>query len=161
MSRRSADLPVRLLGEGWNVVIFPEGGRSPDGWGQKFQGGAAYLAIKAGVPIVPFHIAGTGTALPKGANRLRPGRTAVTFGRPVRPEPGESARSVAARLEAEVAALADERSTDWWQARRRAGAGTTPALSGPPEVTGWRRAWARPAPSRRDDAGAVTPWERR
>ena len=144
INRRSVDVPAELLAEGWNLLIYPEGGRSPDGWGQPFSGSAGYLASKVGVPVVPVHISGTDVALPRGARRLQPTRTVVTFGRPVQPEPGEHARRVAARLEAEVAALADERRTDWWQARRRAAAGTTPALTGP-EAEGWRRAWARPA----------------
>ena len=42
VSRRSADLSAELIGDGWSLVIFPEGGRSPDGWGQEFRGGAAY-----------------------------------------------------------------------------------------------------------------------
>jgi 1-acyl-sn-glycerol-3-phosphate acyltransferase len=145
INRRSYELPAELAADGWSVLIYPEGGRTPDGWMQSFTGGAAYLAMKAGVPIVPVYISGTGEALPRGARQFHPGRTTVTFGRPVRPEPGENTRRVAAQLESEVAALADERATDWWQARRRAAAGTTPPLSGP-EVSPWRRAWARPEP---------------
>lgn len=159
VSRRSAELPAQLLEQGWSVLIYPEGGRSPDGWGQTFQGGAAYLSLKTGAPIVPFHISGTDQALPRGARRLRPTPTAVTFGRPIRPEPGANARSVGQRLEAEVAALADEARTDWWQARRRAAGGSTPALTGP-DLGGWRRDWARPVVGRRP-AGRETPWERR
>jgi len=145
ISRRSSELPAELLADGWSVLIYPEGGRTPDGWTQPFTGGAAYLAMKAEVPLVPVHISGTGDALPRGARRFTPGRTTVTFGAPVRPQPGDSARRMAARLEAEIAALADERETDWWQARRRAAAGATPPLSGP-DVSPWRRTWARPAP---------------
>lgn len=145
MSRQPFELPADLLAEGWSVLIYPEGGRTPDGWVQPFHGTAAYLAMKSGVPIVPVYISGTGEALPPGARRFHPGRTTVTFGRPIRPGPGDNARRMAARLEAEVAALADERATDWWRARRRAAAGTTPPLSGP-DVSEWRRAWARPAP---------------
>ena len=40
-----------------------------------------------------------------------------------------------------MAALADERTTDWWSARRRAATGHTPPLTGPDAGT-WRRAWA-------------------
>lgn len=161
VNRRSVDLPAELLAEGWNLLIYPEGGRSPDGWAQPFSGSAGYLASKVGVPIVPVHISGTDQALPRGARRLRPTRTTVTFGRPVRPEPGDRARRVASRLEAEVAALADERSTDWWQARRRAAAGATPALTGP-EVAEWRRTWARPAPEGHKRAPEDrTAWARR
>lgn len=123
------------------MVIFPEGGRSPDGWGQPFRGGAAYLAIRCRVPVVPIHVSGTGRILPKGAKRLRPGRTVVTFGRPLWAEEGEDSRRFAARLEREVAALADESRSDWYSARRRAHAGQSPSLTGP-EVGAWRRAWA-------------------
>ena len=42
--RQSADLARELIEDGWSLVIFPEGGRSPDGWGQPFKGGAAYLS---------------------------------------------------------------------------------------------------------------------
>ena len=148
VSRRSVDLPASLLAEGWTVLIYPEGGRSPDGWTQRFTGGAAYLAARARVPLVPAHISGTAAVLPRGGRRLRPGRTGVSFGRPLLPAGDEDVRRLAARLEAEVAALADERTSDWWQARRRAGSGTTPALTGP-EVADWRRQWARPDERRR------------
>ena len=52
-----------------------------------------------------------------------------------------AARRLGARVEQTVGALADEWSTDWWSARRRAAAGTTPALTGP-AAGAWRRAWA-------------------
>ena len=52
------------------------------------------------------------------------------------------------RIEAAVATLADESTTDWWTARKAAAAGTTPSLQGP-DVAPWRRAWAlAPAPER-------------
>jgi 1-acyl-sn-glycerol-3-phosphate acyltransferase len=141
VTRRSADELAGLLAEGWSLLIFPEGGRSPDGWGQGHRGGAAYLASRAGVPVVPVHLDGTGRIFGKGDKRPRPGSTTVTFGAPLRPEPGESSTRFAARIEAAVAALADEARTDWWSARKRAHAGASPALTGP-ETTSWRRAWA-------------------
>jgi aconitate hydratase len=141
VSRRSIGRAETLLADGWSLLLFPEGGRSPDGWGQPHKGGAAWLAQRAGVPVVPIHLAGTGRILPKGAKRPRPGRTIVTFGRPLRPADGEDARAFAARVEAAVAALADEATGDWYEARRRAHAGTTPSLTGPAESS-WRRAWA-------------------
>ncbi len=142
VTRRSADQAAELLGDGWSMVIFPEGGRSPDGWGQPFRGGAAYLAIRCGVPIVPVHLRGTGRILPKGASRPRPGPATVTFGRPIWPREGEDTRRLNARLEQAVAAIADETTTDWYTARVRAHAGTTPGLTGP--TTGeWRRRWDR------------------
>ena len=47
-------------------MIYPEGGRSPDGWGQPFKGGAAYLANRTGAPVVPVHIDGTDSIFAKG-----------------------------------------------------------------------------------------------
>jgi 1-acyl-sn-glycerol-3-phosphate acyltransferase len=139
-SRKSADAVRSLLDDGWSLVIYPEGGRSPDGWGQEWKGGAAYLSIRTGSPVVPVFIDGTGAIFGKGMKRPRPGRTRVVFGHPMWPEEGESTRRFGARIEAAVTALGDEALTDYWTARQRAAAGTNPRLSGP-DYTGWRRQW--------------------
>ena len=141
VNRRSADDAAALLDDGWSLAIFPEGGRSPDGWGQEFRGGAAYLAIRCRVPVVPVHLEGTGRILRKGKTVPQRSRTRVTFGEPLWPGDGEDSRRMAARIEDAVAALADESATDWYSARRRAHAGQTPSLAGP-DLAGWRRAWA-------------------
>lgn len=141
VSRRSVGQAEALMADGWSLVLFPEGGRSPDGWGQPHKGGAAWLAQRSGAPVVPVHIAGTGRILPKGAKSITPGRSIVTFGRPMRCGDDEDAREFAARIEAAMAALADESTGDWYAARRRAHAGATPGLTGP-DLASWRRAWA-------------------
>lgn len=141
VSRRSADLAAEFLDDGWNLVIFPEGGRSPDGWGQAFRGGAAYLALRTGAPVAPVHLEGTRRVLKRGAKVPTRATVHVTFGAPIRPADGDDARTFGTRIEAAVATLADERATDWWTARRRAAAGDTPALTGP-DTPSWRRTWA-------------------
>jgi 1-acyl-sn-glycerol-3-phosphate acyltransferase len=141
VTRRSAELASQLIDQGWSMLIFPEGGRSPDGWGQPFRGGAAYLSLKCGVPVVPIHLEGTGRILRKGRNIPRPAATRLTFGEPIWPEADEESRHLGARIEHAVAALADEATTNWWDARQRAHAGVTPPLTGP-EAPSWRRAWA-------------------
>lgn len=141
VSRKSADQAAVLIDQGWSMLIFPEGGRSPDGWGQPFRGGAAYLSNRCRVPVVPLHIQGTGRILRKGAKLPTPANVRVTYGVPLHPIDGESATRFAERIERAVAELADEATTDWWQARQRAAAGTTPALTGP-DAPAWRRAWA-------------------
>jgi 1-acyl-sn-glycerol-3-phosphate acyltransferase len=148
VGRRSADRAAGLIADGWSMLIFPEGGRSPDGWGQPFRGGAAYLALRCGVPVVPVHIAGTGRILRKGRKLPKPATARVTFGAPLVPGTDEDSRRFGARLERTVAALADEATTDWWSARRRAHAGETPALAGP-DAPAWRRAWALGDPDRK------------
>jgi 1-acyl-sn-glycerol-3-phosphate acyltransferase len=141
VNRRSAQDASKLIEEGWSLVIFPEGGRSPHGWAQEFKGGAAYMAIRTGVPVVPVHIEGTRRVLKKGATRLTPSRTNLTFGAPLRPLEGEDSRQMAVRIEQAVAELADEQARDWWTARRRAAAGQTPPITGP-DAGAWRRSWA-------------------
>jgi len=139
--RRSSELIRGLVDDGYSLVIYPEGGRSPDGWGQDFKGGAAYLSARTGAPVVPVFIDGTGAIFGKGMKRPRPGRTKVVFGAPLRSEEGESTRRFSARIEAAVTTLGDEAITDFWTARRRAASGTSPALTGPDHI-GWRRDWA-------------------
>jgi 1-acyl-sn-glycerol-3-phosphate acyltransferase len=164
VSRDSANRVAALLSEGWSLLIFPEGGRSPDGWGQPHRAGTAWLGVRTGRPIVPVHVEGTRQILAKGSTRLRPGVTYVSFGHPLRPEIGGDARRLAVDLERAVAALADERTSDWWTARKRAATRTTPALTGP-EAGAWRRTWAlgdrsaasRPRPRRRRGRAAGWP----
>ncbi|MHB8594032.1 MAG: lysophospholipid acyltransferase family protein [Acidimicrobiales bacterium] len=157
VNRRSADVAAALLDDGWNLVIFPEGGRSPDGWFQPFRGGAAYLAVRSGRPVVPVHLHGTRRILAKGGRGPRPSRTRVTFGAPLVPDAGEDARRFGARIEATLATMADESASDWWSARRRAAAGTTPSPGGPTRAP-WRRAWSLPLATPPSTTRADGPW---
>jgi 1-acyl-sn-glycerol-3-phosphate acyltransferase len=156
VSRRAAEVTADLVREGWSVVIYPEGGRTPDGWAQPFRGGAAYLAIRCDAPVVPIHIEGTRRILRRGGSQIRPSTTTITFGTPLHPDPGEDARRFTARIEAAVAVLADEQATDWWTARRRAAAGDTPSLAGP-AAGAWRRTWAL-GENRRRPGPSEAPW---
>jgi 1-acyl-sn-glycerol-3-phosphate acyltransferase len=140
-----------LLEDGWNLVVFPEGARSPEGWMQRFRHGAARLSMELDVPIVPIGIRGAYSAMPKGRFWPRAGRPPVSirYGRPLRPMPGESHQDLSRRMTSAVAELHDEDRTTWWEALHRADRGETPALSGPPGPR-WLRAWeaSRPIPRR-------------
>jgi 1-acyl-sn-glycerol-3-phosphate acyltransferase len=152
-----SETPRRLLAEGWSLVMFPEGTRSPDGWARRFRPGAAALAVADGVPILPVAIAGSFTAMPRGRAWPGPGRPPVhvRWGRPLVPGEGETALELTERLKASLAVLLDEDATDWWSATRRAATGGTPALEGPP-VADWRRRWAASAaPAARSDRPAA------
>ena len=67
---------------GISVVLFPEGGRSPTGL-REFREGAAYIAIKAGVPVVPVAIVGMRELLPMNSIHIRNGRVVVRVGEPI------------------------------------------------------------------------------
>lgn len=140
-SRVSINRASDLLSDGWSVLLYPEGGRSKDGWGQEFKAGAAYLAQRCDVPVVPIHVTGTGSILRKGKTMPTPARTTVNFGVPLRAEPDESSRHFNERISTAVSVLADETASDWWQARQRQHSGNVPALTGP-EAGAWRRQWA-------------------
>jgi len=138
--RRSSDMFRDLVADGHSLLIYPEGGRSPDGWGQEFKGGAAYLSSRTGAPIVPVFIDGTGAIFGKGMSRPKPGRTKIVFGAPLWPSDDENTRRFNTRIEDAVARLGDEALTDYWIAAKRSATGGSPALTGP-DFNGWRRQW--------------------
>jgi 1-acyl-sn-glycerol-3-phosphate acyltransferase len=82
-SLRSMGAGARLVRErGVSVLLFPEGGRSPKGL-REFKEGAAYIAIKAGVPVVPIALVGMRRLLPMGSIHIRPGRVRLRVGDPI------------------------------------------------------------------------------
>jgi 1-acyl-sn-glycerol-3-phosphate acyltransferase len=88
------------LREGSPVAVFPEGTRgSGPRLGPLFDG-AAYLAVKLGVPIVPVGIGGSEDILPKGKVFPRLNRVAVVVGNPIQPPKleGRARRSAAAEM---------------------------------------------------------------
>ena len=151
-SRSTFDRLRDVIADGHSLIIYPEGGRSPDGWGQDFKGGAAYLSSRTGAPVVPVHIDGTGEIFGKGAKRVSPGRTAIVFGPPMSMADGENTRRFNDRIEAAVTRLGDETLTDWWTAARNAASGRSPRLGGP-DHGGWRRQWALGEKRRLSTAG--------
>jgi 1-acyl-sn-glycerol-3-phosphate acyltransferase len=156
MGRASADQAAEIINAGNSILIYPEGGRSPDGWGQPFKGGAAYLALRCGVPIVPIYLAGTGRIWRKGQRWPKPSTTSVIFGDPIWPTETDNTRRLNARIESAVATLGDELATDWWQARKRFHQHGAPSMSGP-EVSSWQRAWALGDRTRRSRKKPVWP----
>ncbi len=150
IERRSGSMsatPGDLLADGWNVVVFPEGTRSPDGWTRRFKPGAAFLSQTQQVPVVPVGIRGSFAAMPRGRGWPVPGRPAVTvrFGEPLLPQVGEGPREFGTRIEGAVALLVDEDATTWWDATRRAARGQTPPMSAP-DTAQWRRVWDQTRP---------------
>ncbi len=66
-----------------SLLIFPEGGRSHDGRLQSFKEGGAYIAIRAGVPVVPLVILGTRTVLPYGSGVVKSGEVTLRILPPI------------------------------------------------------------------------------
>jgi len=66
-----------------SLLIFPEGGRSRKGELRPFMEGAAYIAIRAGVPLVPVGLRGTREVLPYGSGIIRAGTVTMHVGNPI------------------------------------------------------------------------------
>jgi 1-acyl-sn-glycerol-3-phosphate acyltransferase len=93
-------LSLKLLEEGKQVILFPEGTRSWDGKLKEFEGGAAMLALKTGAPILPIYLEGTHRSLPRGSRFPKPTKLRITFGPLLHPEDLPEGLSSKARREA-------------------------------------------------------------
>jgi 1-acyl-sn-glycerol-3-phosphate acyltransferase len=67
------------------VGIFPEGTRGSEGETGNAHGGAAFIAIRAGVPVVPIGFVGTDKVWPRGQRLPRLRRVTIRYGRPIMP----------------------------------------------------------------------------
>ena len=85
--RRAAE---RIRG-GVNVIIFPEGTRSPDGTLQPLKSGGFHLALDAQVPVIPVTVSGSSQLTPKRSLQVRSGTIKIVYGAPI-PTAGLKAR---------------------------------------------------------------------
>jgi len=79
------DNAASIIRGGKSVVMFPEGTRSTDLRLLPFKRGGFMLALKAGVPVVPVTINGSGRVNPAGLTRLYPGEITITLHPPIQP----------------------------------------------------------------------------
>jgi 1-acyl-sn-glycerol-3-phosphate acyltransferase len=74
---------VKALRSGMPLFVFPEGGRTRTGELQRFLSGAAYLAIRAQVPLVPIALSGVYDLLPIHTHHFYPGELVLSVGEPI------------------------------------------------------------------------------
>lgn len=84
-ARAALETALQILARGWAFGVYPEGTRSRDGRLYRGRTGIAWLALEAGVPVVPVGLTGTDQVQPVGARfpKVRPVR--VRFGAPIYP----------------------------------------------------------------------------
>jgi 1-acyl-sn-glycerol-3-phosphate acyltransferase len=117
INRRSSQQALELVDQGWNLLIFPEGGRTPTGQLQEFKGGAAYLAERSKAAVIPTYIHGAGLLQgPKyakapqfieGPSQKRH-HVSVTFGPEMHCQEDENIRRFNTRIEEAVVQLGRE-----------------------------------------------------
>ena len=74
---------VKALRAGMPLFVFPEGGRTVTGELQTFLSGAAYLAIRAQVPLVPIALTGVYDLLPIHTRHFYPCELTLSVGEPI------------------------------------------------------------------------------
>ena len=94
--KRTMETAERRLGEGYSVVVFPEGTRTKTGRLGAFKRGAFHLAEEFSLPVVPVTISGSYHVMPPQARLPRPGHITLTIHRPI--EPPEDGRYDVAEL---------------------------------------------------------------
>jgi 1-acyl-sn-glycerol-3-phosphate acyltransferase len=98
---------VKALRNGMPLFVFPEGGRTPTGELQNFLAGAAFLSIRAQVPLVPMALSGVYDLLPIHTRHFYPCDVTLNVGEPI-PTKGmtlRQAEELTARLRAAIEEL--------------------------------------------------------
>ncbi len=105
---RNIQAAAAKIQSGYSILLFPEGRRGRGDQMRPFKPGAAHIAIRAGVPIVPMAIVGTRKILPPSSSHLRPGRAELRVGEPISTEGLRTgdAKHLIARVQAAVAKIA-------------------------------------------------------
>lgn len=102
---RSLDDAGAQIRAGTSLIVFPEGTRSDDCTVRPFKKGPFALAMKAGVPLVPVAIEGSGKLMPKNSWNITPGPIRVRVGAPI--DPAQFAGDRVALITAVRAAIID------------------------------------------------------
>jgi 1-acyl-sn-glycerol-3-phosphate acyltransferase len=98
---------VKALRGGMPLFVFPEGARTPDGHLQAFLSGAAFLAIRAQVPLIPVALSGVYDLLPIHTHHIYPSEVTLSVGEPIQTK-GLTVRHIdelTAQLKAAIAAM--------------------------------------------------------
>ena len=97
-----------LLGQGEPIVMFPEGERKSGPIVQPLFEGAAYVAARGNVPIIPVGIGGSEGVMPRGAKMIYPRKVRVIIGKPIYPTVAENGRTPRSEIKRLTAQLHDE-----------------------------------------------------
>jgi len=121
----SVDRLKQRVEEGYSIVVFPEGSRSPDGKIRRFHKGAFYLAETFNIPIRPLLIHGASDAIPKGSFILNEGQLTLKFLPPIEPADtrygekyAQRTKEISRYFKAEYKTLADEIETPDYFAKK-------------------------------------------
>ncbi|MEO6123384.1 MAG: lysophospholipid acyltransferase family protein [Ilumatobacteraceae bacterium] len=112
VSRGTTDIEAlkrcfQLLKVGEPIVMFPEGERKSGPIVQPLFEGAAYVAVRGNVAIIPVGIGGSERVLPKHAKFIHPHKVRVIVGEPIYPIVGDNGRASRSEVKRVTAELHD------------------------------------------------------
>jgi len=105
---------MRLLRDGKLVGVFPEGRVMPEGQLGPLHPGAAMLAARLQVPVIPVAVRGSAQAWPHGKSLPRPAPVSVRIGSPITPPAAVNRAAIEEllrRIESDLHALGEEGSS--------------------------------------------------
>jgi long-chain acyl-CoA synthetase len=102
---RSFEHAGEALDRGMDVLVFPEGRRTPEGKMERFRPGIGLLVKQADTAVLPVALCGLGELKVQGRGWFRSGTIEVRLGMPIRFAPDATEAAITARLQAEVEAL--------------------------------------------------------
>jgi len=117
-AQESLDAALEVLRAGHAFGIYPEGTRSRDGRLYRGRTGVAWLALTAGVPVVPVGLVGTDKVQPVGSRLPSLAKVRVAFGAPIDPAPyaalpaGRARRDLTDEIMTAIAALSGQERAD-------------------------------------------------
>lgn len=103
--REALQFAGRLVDDGYSILIFPEGERTPDGRLHEFRPGVGLIAARLQAPVIPVHIEGLYELFPVGASWPKAGPVRVRFGAPLHFGEETDFREAAKRVEEAVKKL--------------------------------------------------------
>jgi 1-acyl-sn-glycerol-3-phosphate acyltransferase len=114
--RESLRICMQVIENGEPLVLFPEGQRRDGDAVVDVFDGAAYVAARTGVPMVPVGIGGSQKAMPKGSKFIKPTKIVLVVGDPIMPPqsqgtgrvPRRVVRELTEQLRAELQELYDD-----------------------------------------------------
>jgi len=103
----------KALGDGLNILVFPEGTRSRDGRLSVFKKGPFFLAMETQAPVVPVAISGTERMMRKGSAAITPGVARVRLLPTIEPKDFETREDLLRAVREEIAEALPEEMKPW------------------------------------------------
>jgi 1-acyl-sn-glycerol-3-phosphate acyltransferase len=100
--REALRICMQVIENGEPLVMFPEGTRRSGPDVKELFDGAAYVAARTGVPLVPLGIGGSERAMPTGSKVIKPRKVALVVGDPIHPPKGDGTGRVPRRVVREL-----------------------------------------------------------